>query len=83
MQGNVLSDKTLLFGLMSGHFDQKEKADVDGSSTLEVTTRINSGVGLVTPAKYIVETLDIEELVESRRNAFADIKRREANQTEN
>lgn len=78
MRGNVLFDKTLLFGLMSGHFDQREIADVSGDASLEVRMRVNSGVGLVTPVKFIAETLQIEEFVIARQDTLAEIKRLEA-----
>jgi len=77
MAGNVLFDRTLLFGLMSGHFDQKEVADVSGDPSLEVRMRINSGVGLVTPAKFISEILQMDEFVTARRDTLAEIKRLE------
>jgi hypothetical protein len=69
--GNVLFDRTLLLGLVSGHFDHTEQAVVRGDDSLDVHTRINSGVGLVTPARYIKETLEMEELVEQRRTLLS------------
>ena len=42
MKGNVVFEKTLLLGMVSGHFDQRERADVTGDDSLEVRTRVNS-----------------------------------------
>jgi len=78
MIGNVLFDRTLLIGLISGHFDEKEKADVRGDESLEVRMRINSGVGLVTPVKFIREALHMEEVVSAREAVLAEIRKLEA-----
>ena len=78
MKGNVVFEKTLLLGLVSGHFDQRERADVTGDDSLEVRTRVNSGVGLVTPVRFISEVLQMEELAASRQETLAEIEQMEA-----
>jgi hypothetical protein len=43
--------------------------DAGGASLQGVRTRVHTGVGVVTPASFIREALDDEELLELRRQA--------------
>lgn len=55
-----------LLGLVSGHFDIAQKADVQGDVLGEVTQRINAGMAVVTPADAIRELLMREDVVADR-----------------
>ena len=48
------------------------------ADSLEVRTRVNSGVGLVTPVRFISEVLQMEELAASRQETLAEIEQMEA-----
>ena len=67
----------LFFGMIAAHFDDYETLvtpTAGGASLQGVRTRVHTGVGVVTPASYIREMLDDEELVELRR----EVDRQEA-----
>jgi hypothetical protein len=60
------------FGMIAAHFDDSEEAGPasgDPASSVSVRYRVHTGVGVVTPARFIRETLDDEDLVKSRREA--------------
>lgn len=56
-QGVVLGHVTLLLGVVNGHFTDHEPAKVSKGFVGELATAINTGVGLVTPARFILEVL--------------------------
>lgn len=61
---------TYLLGLVSGHFDMWEQARLLGDLPAEegsIEAQVNSGVGVVTPVRMILEAYDMEELSEDRR----------------
>jgi hypothetical protein len=68
---------TLLLGLVSGHFDDwSPTREKDTKTSTDVQSRVNTGVGLVTPADDIREILnDDEELMEMRAKADAEASR--------
>lgn len=55
-----------VLGLISGHFDEWSPALVTGDLFGTVESKMNTGVGVVTPADAIMEMLQIEELAEMR-----------------
>jgi|SRR5271169_2844404 len=68
-----------LLGLMNGHFDitnLNEDTVVDSES--QVSGGINTGIGVVIPVEKILETLDQPELVELRKKALIDHRKRGA-----
>jgi|SRR5579862_1389539 len=80
--------RTLLFGLIGGHFDDwtgTQRADVIGEENTysvsdDILAPVSTGVGYVIPAEYIRETLMREELVQMRdvdEDAAEAMKRRE------
>jgi hypothetical protein len=63
---------TLFFGMIAAHFDDLETLvtpDAGDASLQGVRTKVHTGVGVVTPASFIREALDDEELIELRRQA--------------
>jgi hypothetical protein len=67
-----LQHVTLFFGMVAAHFDDDEPLlpSAGAGATLEgVRSRVHTGVGVVTPASFIREALDDEDLVELRREA--------------
>ncbi len=65
---------TTLLGLISRHFDDWAKARTTGDILGTIESRMNSGVGIVTPAHVIRETLDVEELVEVRERCNRELE---------
>ncbi len=71
------AEQSGLLGVVAGHFDDMAELTVsrdayvlpDGS---RVRAPVNTGVGVVTPARYITETLQLEELVEMRKDIEAE-----------
>jgi hypothetical protein len=61
------AEVSALLGLVSGHFDIKQKAMVEGDIQGSITTAINSGIAVVTPAEAIRELLMREDVVEERK----------------
>lgn len=61
-----------LLGLVSGHFDIKQQAQSTGEIPGSITTAINSGIAIVTPAEAIRELLWREDVVEDRQRAHDD-----------
>src|SRR6266540_440909 len=62
--------ETALLGVVSGHFDMWGTARLTGDLPMEpgtVQVPVNTGVGVVTPAKAIKELMDMEELSEDRK----------------
>jgi hypothetical protein len=63
---------TLFFGMIAAHFDDYETLlppTAGGAAPEGVRSRVHTGVGVVTPASFIREALDDEELFELRREA--------------
>jgi Trypsin-like peptidase domain len=65
-----------LLGLMSGHFDDMTAAQVSGelADMGEIRVAINTGVGVVTPAEDIIDTLRLPELVDQRLQGEAEAR---------
>lgn len=53
-------------GLVSGHFDIEQQAQTSGDILGSITTAINSGIAIVTPAEAVRELLWREDVVEDR-----------------
>ncbi|MCH8994086.1 MAG: hypothetical protein IH959_03865 [Chloroflexi bacterium] len=63
-----------LMGLVSGHYDLPEKAEVTGELG-EVQVRMNSGIAIVTPAEAVRQLLmEQEEFVAEREKLKKDIE---------
>lgn len=65
-----LQHATHLIGMVNGHFDMWGKARLLGNLPVEegsVEAQVNSGVGVVTPSRMILEAYDMEELSEDRQ----------------
>ena len=62
-----LTEKTMLLGLIHGHFDSKEMLD---SSYSEEDQKINVGIAMVIPSRHILDTLYVPELVKQRKDDF-------------
>jgi hypothetical protein len=76
---------TKFFGMIAAHFADSETAQraADDSDSEPFRYKIHAGVGIVTPARFIREALDDEELVKLRREADRrEAKRREAKRRE-
>ena len=64
--------RTLLFGLIGGHFDdwagtqQRREGDDEYAISDDIRAPVGTGVGYVIPAEYIRETLMRDELEEMR-----------------
>lgn len=63
--------RTLLLGLMHGHFDLPNQSD-EMVATTGIEGAINSGIGIVVPAYRILETLNHPTLVERRKVFLKD-----------
>jgi hypothetical protein len=59
-------------GLVSGHFDIEQQARTSGDIFGSITTAINSGIAIVTPAEAVRELLWRDDVVEDRQQAHAD-----------
>ena len=57
-----------LLGLVSGHFDIEQAANVTGEVLGRIETAINSGIAVITPASAITELLVRDDLVEARQS---------------
>lgn len=57
-------------GLVSGHFDIEQQAQTSGDVFGSITTAINSGIAIVTPAKEVHELLWRDDVVEDRQQAL-------------
>jgi hypothetical protein len=59
---------TLFIGMIAAHLDDVQNAITTGDLGADGTIRYNvhTGVGIVTPARFILETLHLDELVASR-----------------
>jgi hypothetical protein len=66
-----LKTETHLFGLISAHFDETIQADIDEGGAYPVHT----GVGVVTPARFINELLTQDEDLVAERKQRDDEKR--------
>jgi hypothetical protein len=71
MTGKVQETSTHLLGLISGHWNDPQEAKPAGNAfqTGTFEYEINTGVGIVTPVEFIREALNLEELVEMRRDS--------------
>ena len=54
-------------GLVSGHFDIEQQAQTSGDIFGSITTAINSGIAIVTPAEAVRELLWRDDVAEDRR----------------
>jgi hypothetical protein len=64
---------------MHGHFDIANlNEDTVVDSEAEVSGGINTGIGVVIPVEKILETIDQPELIELRKKAIADHRKRGA-----
>lgn len=63
-----------LLGLVSGHFDITKNVDFNGEFLPEGKVSHNAGIGVVIPAKYIQQLLDLEELQERRNKLKGQIE---------
>jgi hypothetical protein len=59
-------------GLVSGHFDIEQHAQTSGDILGSITTAINSGIAIVTPAEAVRELLWRDDVVEERKQAHDD-----------
>ena len=59
-------------GLVSGHFDIEQQAQTSGDIFGSITTAINSGIAIVTPAEAVRELLWRDDVVEDRQRANHD-----------
>jgi hypothetical protein len=62
-----------LLGLVSGHFDIKQQAQTTEEISGSITTAINSGIAIVTPAEAVHELLWRDDVVEDRQKAKDDV----------
>ena len=62
---------TGLLGLISSHYDIKTNAETAGDIVGTITTPINSGIAVVTPAHFVNELLLRDDLVEIRKKRAA------------
>jgi hypothetical protein len=70
-----LPQVSALLGLMHGHFDVRNlNEDVVVEDENEVTGGIHTGIGVVIPAKKILETVEHPDLVEKRKEIVANLK---------
>jgi hypothetical protein len=61
---------TQLFGMIAAHFDDfEEVGSASQDPDLSFRYRVHAGVGIVTPARFIREALNDEDLVKLRREA--------------
>lgn len=65
---------TALLGLVSGHFDIRQAAETTGDVLGVVTTPINAGITVVTPAHDIASLLDREDVVAERMERDDDAR---------
>lgn len=65
--GYTIGDRYRMLGLISGHFDDWEPAQTPVDFGHEIKSPVNTGVGVVTPIEYVLETLYTDELVELRK----------------
>jgi hypothetical protein len=66
-----------LLGLMHGHFDiQNLNEDTVLDSDEGTTKGINTGIGVVIPVEKILETIDQPELVEMRKKAITEHRKK-------
>jgi hypothetical protein len=80
MIGDLEHTATLLLGLISGHWEDPQEAHPKDAA-FQVGTfeyAINTGVGVVTPVELIRTALDLEELVQKRRDADDERRRAES-----
>jgi hypothetical protein len=65
---------TFLLGLISGHFDDFTNARVRGdiAENGAIQSRINTGVGIVTPAEKIVEVLELPIFKDERERVVRE-----------
>jgi hypothetical protein len=66
-----------LLGLVSGHWDIKQKAETQGDIVGEIRTAINSGIAIVTPAEAIQDLLDREDVVADRHERVEKTKEKQ------
>lgn len=67
VQVPVTDDIKALLGVVSGHFDIAQKAEVKGDILGSVSTNINAGMAVITPAEAIRELLMREDVVADRQ----------------
>jgi len=65
--GKSLRDATALLGLMAGHLDDWTDARVSDGISGTVKSRVNTGVGIIVPAEGITAALNIQELIDLRK----------------
>jgi len=71
--------ETALLGIVSGHFDTWGTARLTGDLPMEpgaVEVPLNTGVGVVTPAKAIKEMLEMKELADDRARVEDETEKR-------
>jgi hypothetical protein len=59
-------------GIVSGHYDIEQKAQTVGDIFGSITTAVNSGIAIVTPAEAMRELLLRDDVVEDRQEAQGD-----------
>jgi hypothetical protein len=59
-------------GLVSGHFDIEQQAQTSGDIFGSITTAINSGIAIVTPAEAVRELLWRDDVAQDRQQALND-----------
>jgi hypothetical protein len=69
-------------GLVSGHFDIEQQAQTTGDILGSITTAINSGIAIVTPAEAVRELLLREDVVEDRQQVYDDAARASVQEAE-
>jgi hypothetical protein len=57
-------------GLVSGHFDIEQQAQTSGDIFGSITTAINSGIAIITPAEAVRELLWRDDVVEDRQQVL-------------
>ena len=69
-----------LLGVVSSHFDIKQKAEIKSDVFDDITTKLNTGIAIVVPAHVIKDLImKDDELIAARDAKFAEIgKRHEA-----
>lgn len=60
-------------GLVSGHFDIEQHAQTSGDIFGSITTAINSGIAIVTPAEAVRQLLWRDDVTEDRQQVLDDL----------
>jgi Trypsin-like peptidase domain len=63
--------RTAFLGMIAAHFDDPQRAEILGDPDFQgsVQYRVHTGVGILTPARFVRETLDDPEFIERRQKA--------------